>query len=221
MPHARQEEAVEQELRLSELLILAALWMLFGFMLWYFLSAFHVVPARLASQAILGQVLADDFRRIIAEPNQHFLFQVETNIPFTFPDGTTEALGFLVNPLIFSYGLPLLFGLVMGSNTGWRRKLAILAIGWMVITAVQIWGVVWESLKLLAFNFGGQAHAVVQNHGVSDTAIALCYQLGTLILPALAPIFVWVLGNRPLVEQFVGWRATRLPRSRGSRDRNR
>jgi hypothetical protein len=26
-----------------------------------------------------------------------------------------------------------------------------------------------------------------------------------LILPALAPIFVWVLMNRPLVEQFVGW----------------
>ena len=63
----------------------------------------------------------------------------------------------------------------------------------------------WQSLKMLAFNFGDQAFAVVQDHGVSATVIALCYQLGTLILPALAPIIVWVLGNRPLVEQFVGW----------------
>ena len=197
----------DQDLRLSELLILAALWMLFGFMAWYYLSSFHVVPARLASEAILGQLLGDDFRRIVAESSQQYIYQVETNIPFLFPDGTTEALGFLVNPLIFSYGLPLLFGLLMGSNAGWRRKIALLAAGCVVITLVQIWGVVWQSLKMLAFDFGGQAHAVVQSHGISDTAIALCYQLGTLILPALAPIFIWVLGNRPLVEHFVGWNA--------------
>jgi len=198
-------------LKLSELLILAALWMLFGFMLWYFLSVFHVVPARLAAEAILQQVLGEDFRQIVAEPGQRFLYQVETNIPFTFRDGSTEALGFIVNPLIFSYGLPLLFGLVMGSNVGWRRKAAILLVGYLVITAVQVWGVVWESLKLLAFNFGDQALAVVRDHGVSETAIALCYQLGTLILPALAPIIVWVLGNRPLVEQFVGWNVPAPP----------
>jgi hypothetical protein len=45
---------------------------------------------------------------------------------------------------------------------------------------------------------------------VSDSAIALGYQLGTLIFPALIPIFVWVLANRPLVEQFVGWSADAL-----------
>jgi len=198
-------------LKLSELLILAALWMLFGFMLWYFLSVFHVVPARLAAEAILQQMLGEDFRQIVAEPGQRFLYQVETNIPFTFRDGSTEALGFIVNPLIFSYGLPLLFGLVMGSNVGWRRKASILLAGYLVITAVQVWGVVWESLKLLAFNFGDQALAVVRDHGISETAIALCYQLGTLILPALAPIIVWVLGNRPLVEQFVGWNVPAPP----------
>jgi hypothetical protein len=215
-----ERASAEQEFKLSELLILAALWMLFGFMVWYYLSAFHVVPARLASAAILEQLLGDDFRRIIAEPGQRFLFQVETNIPFTFRDGSTQALGFLVNPLIYSYGLPLLFGLVMGSNVGWRRKLGLLVVGCGVITAVQIWGVVWESLKLLAFNFGDQTHAVVQGHGISDTAIALCYQLGTLILPALAPIFIWVLGNRPLVEQFVGWGAERFKAGHGAQDRN-
>jgi hypothetical protein len=58
------------------------------------------------------------------------------------------------------------------------------------------------------------------DHGISDTAIALCYQLGVLILPALAPIFVWVLGNRPLVEHFVGWNATRPSGSRETDHRN-
>jgi hypothetical protein len=195
----------KDELKLSELLILASMWMLFGFMLWFYLSAFHGAPARLASEAILGHILGDDFFRIIVEPNQHFLYQVETQIQFTFRDGTTDALGFVVNPLIFSYGLPLLFGLVMGSDVSWLRKFVIMLIGYSVITLVQIWGVVWQSLKMLSFNFGEQTHAIVLSHGVSDASIALGYQLGTLILPALAPIFVWVLSNRPLVEQFVGW----------------
>ena len=195
----------KDELKLSELLILASMWMLFGFMLWFFLSAFHGTPARLASEAILGHILGDDFYRIIVEPNQHFLYQVETQIQFTFRDGTTDALGFVVNPLIFSYGLPLLFGLVMGSDVSWLRKFVIMLIGYSVITLVQIWGVVWQSLKMLSFNFGEQTHAIVMSHGVSDASIALGYQLGTLIFPALAPIFVWVLSNRPLVEQFVGW----------------
>ena len=197
-------------LTLGELMILASMWMLFGFMLWFYLSAFHGAPARLAAESILQHVLGSDFKRIIVEPDQNFLFQVETTIPFTFRDGTTEALGFIVNPLIFSYGLPVLFGLVMGSNVSWLRKFTIMLIGYAVITGVQIWGIVWQSLKMLAFNFGSQTHAIVSSHGVSDAAIALGYQLGTLILPALAPIFVWVLSNRPLVEQFVGWSADQL-----------
>ncbi len=199
-----------EELRLSELLILSALWMLFGFMVWYYLSAFHGFPARIAADTILRELLGSNFHQIVVNPEQHFLFQVETTIPFTFRDGTTEALGFIVNPLIFSYGLPLLFGLVMGSDVGWLRKIYILLIGYVTITIVQIWGVVWQSLKMLAFNFGDQAHQIVQDAGISDTAIALSYQLGSLILPALAPIFVWVLTNRRLVEQFVGWGADQI-----------
>jgi hypothetical protein len=211
-----KDQAVDEkeELKLSELLILASMWMLFGFMLWFYLSAFHGAPARIAAEAILSHVLGDDFYRIIVEPNQHFLYQVETQIQFTFRDGTTDALGFVVNPLIFSYGLPLLFGLVMGSDVSWLRKLVIMLIGYSVITLVQIWGVVWQSLKMLSFNFGEQTHAIVLSHGVTDGSIALGYQLGTLILPALAPIFVWVLSNRPLVEQFVGWQVEQLQEKR-------
>jgi len=204
-----------EELKLSEMLILASLWMLFGFMLWFYLSAFHGAPARMAADAILSHLLGSDFYRIVVEPNQHFLFQVETTIQFTFRDGTTEALGFIVNPLVYSYGLPLLFGLVMGTDVSWLRKLTIMLIGYLVITLVQIWGVVFQSLKMLAFNFGAQTHDIILNHGITDSAIALGYQLGTLILPALAPIFVWVLSNRPLVEQFVGWSADQLKKKPG------
>ncbi len=199
-------------LRLSELLILATLWMIFGFMLWFYLSAFHGAPARIMSGAILSKILGSNFHQIIVEPGQHFLFQIETTIQYTFRDGTTQALGFVVNPLVYSYGLPLLFGLVMGSDAGWLRKAAILIVGYITITFVQVWGVVFESLKTLSFNFGSPVHELVREAGVSDTVIALGYQLGSLIFPALAPVFVWVLMNGRLVEQFVGWRVGQMGR---------
>jgi len=213
-PEVADVPAANEELQLSELLILASLWMLFGFMLWFYLSAFHGAPARIVSGEILSHILGSHFSQIVVNPDQHFLYQVETTIPFTFRDGSTEALGFVINPLVYSYGLPLLFGLVMGSDVSWIRKGVIMLIGYVTITAVQVWGVVWQSLKMLAFNFGAQTYQIVQDTGINDSAIALGYQLGSLIFPALAPIFVWVLSNRPLVEQFVGWNIGQLVKKR-------
>ena len=198
-----------QELRLSELLILAFLWMVFGFMLWYYLSAFHGIPVRMLSSKILSFALGNDFLSIIPNPDRHYLFQVQTNIPFQFPDGSREALGFIVNPLIFGFGLPLLFGLVMASGVSLLRKLAVLLGGYVAVMLVQVWGVVWQSLKMLAFNFGEDASQVVLDAGISNELIALCYQLGVLIFPPLIPIVLWVLANWALIEQFTGWQKTK------------
>lgn len=196
---------MNQELRLGELLILAFLWMVFGFMLWYYLSAFHGTPVRLLASEILSALLGSDFLNIIANPDRHYLLQVQTNIPFQFPDGSRESLGFIVNPLVYGYGLPLLFGLVMASGVSMIRKVAVLFGGYMVVMLIQVWGVVWQSLKMLAFNFGEGAHRVVMEAGISDELIALCYQLGVLIFPPLVPVILWVLANWALIEQFTGW----------------
>lgn len=128
------------DLQLTELLILAFLWMVFGFMLWYYLSAFHGTPVRLIASEILSRWLGSDFMNIIPNPDRHYLFQVQTQIPFQFPDGSREALGFIVNPLIYGFGLPLLFGLVMASGVSFFRKLGILLAGYVCIMLVQVWG---------------------------------------------------------------------------------
>ena len=191
---------------LGEVLLLASLWMLFGFMLWYYLAALHVVPVRLAAQEVLAALLGDAFYNVIPNPDVHYLLQVQTRIPFRFPDGSTGALGFIVNPLIYGYGLPLLFGLVMAGGASLWRKVLLLLGGYTAIAVVQVWGVVWESLKQMTVNFGGPARDAVLEAGVNENVIALCYQLGVLILPPLVPVMVWVLGHWALVERFTGWR---------------
>lgn len=198
-------QADNNELRLGELLILSFLWMIFGFMLWYYLSAFHGAPVRILADAILNLVLGSDYWNMVPNPEHHYLFQVQTRIPFQFPDGSREALGFIVNPLIFGYGLPLLFGLVMASGVSLLRKLGVMLLGYVCVMLVQVWGVVWQVLKMLAFNFGEDAHRLVIDAGISEELIALCYQLGVLIFPPLVPVIIWVLANWSLVEQFTGW----------------
>ena len=193
------------ELRLAEFLILAFLWMVFGFMLWYYLSVFHGVPVRILSGKILSHWLGSDFLGIVTNPDQRYLFEVQTRIPFLFPDGSRGALGFIVNPLIYGFGLPLLFGLVMASGAAFVRKAGILVVGFVCVMLTQVWGVVWQTLKTLAFDFGADAHRVTQSAGIPDELIALCYQLGVLILPPLVPVVVWVLTNWSLIEQFSGW----------------
>ncbi len=200
-----KSQTANQELRLGELLILAVLWMVFGFMLWYYLSAFHGVPVRLLANEILTRLLGDQFWNIVPNPDRHYLFQVQTHVPFQFPDGSTEALGFIVNPLIYGYGLPLLFGLVMASGVSFTRKMITLVAGYFCVMLIQVWGVVWQALKMLAFNFGADAHQLVIDAGISDELIALCYQLGVLIFPPLVPVILWVLANWALVEQLTGW----------------
>lgn len=204
-----------EPMRLGELLLLAALWMLFGFMLWYYLSVFHGIPVRLAAEGLLQAVLGDDFYNIIVNPDHRYLLQVQTHIPFRFPDGTVESLGFIVNPLIYGYGLPLLFGLLMASSNRLARKLLALLAGYATILAVQIWGVFWQSIKTLTFNFGPDAQQVVLDAGIPATMTALCYQLGVLIFPALAPVIVWVLASWHEVEKFIGW--TPAPKEKATR----
>lgn len=205
MGNKARKPAPDQELRLSEMLILAVLWMVFGFMLWYYLSAFHGVPVRVLANEILTRLLGGEFWNIVPNPDRHYLLQVQTRIPFRFPDGSEEALGFIINPLIYGYGLPLLFGLVMASGAVFFRKMVTLLAGYVCVTLIQVWGVVWQTLKMLAFDFGADAHQLVSDTGISDEIIALCYQLGVLIFPPLVPVILWVLANWALIEQFTGW----------------
>jgi hypothetical protein len=105
--------------------------------------------------------------------------------------------------------LPLLFGLVMASSASLLKKLLVMSGGYLTVMLIQVWGVVWQSLKMLAFNFGADAHQVIVNAGISDELIALCYQLGVLILPPLVPIILWVLANWSLIEKFTGWQRSK------------
>ena len=134
------------------------------------------------------------------------------------------------NVLIYCYGVPLLFGLIMATPLNWRRTWLQLGVGFSVLVLVQSFGLIGEVLKTMALgvgaavqtalasmNYGSVAAAAgaaaqehmnqaLAAHGLSADMIALLYQFGYLVLPAVTPVALWILMNPKFLETLVGWR---------------
>jgi uncharacterized membrane protein (Fun14 family) len=185
----------------KEMFILAALFLPLGFFLWFFMASGLMFPTSRLVEWLLTGLFPDIFEQVV---QLGFRFEVQTLVIMPQQvDGRTAALNLDINPMIYAWGLALLFGLIMATPMRGLRRLVQLLIGFAVVTLVTTWGVFWEVWRDLAFLMGPQAAAAVQSTGLSATTIALCYQLGYLMFPGVIPIAAWILMNRPFIEQLV------------------
>jgi hypothetical protein len=175
-------------------LLSALLWLPLSFFFWFIWAGLFVVPVQIMSEWGLAYLLGGQFRDLTQSG-----YALLVEIYFTPPDGTRLT----VNPMIYGYGLPVLAGLVISTpNTIARRALQIL-VGYTGIAMVQSWGTVAEVLKNLTFGLGPEGRMVMEQVAISPTFVALAYQLGYLIFPAVIPVVLWVLMNRPFFEGII------------------
>ncbi len=185
----------------KEMFILAALYLPLGFFLWFFMASGLMFPASRLVEWLLTGFWPDIFEKVV---QLGFRFEVQTSVILPQQvDGRTAALNLDINPMIYAWGLALLFGLAMATPTRGMRRVVQLLIGFAVVTLVTTWGVFWEVWRDMAFLMGPQAAAAVQSTSLSATTIALGYQLGYLMFPGVIPIAAWILMNRPFIEQLV------------------
>lgn len=184
-----------------DLMVVAALYFPLGFFFWYVFASAFMKPASMLTQAVLTGFFPDLFERIV---QLGFMFEVHTKIIMPQEvEGQKALLNLDINPLIYAWGLPLLFGLIMATPQRTRWRIVQLAISLVVVTLVASWGVFWEIWRDLAFMMGPEVGAVIHDAGLAPTPIALCYQLGFLMFPGVIPIAAWILMNRPFIEQLV------------------
>ena len=185
----------------KEMFLLAALYLPLGFFLWFFLASGLMYPTSRLVEWLLTGFYPDLFERVV---QLGFRFEVQTSVILPQQvDGQSVALNLDINPMIYAWGLALLFGLIMATPARGLRRLVQLLIGFVVVTLVTTWGVFWEIWRDMAFLMGPQAAAAVQSSNLSATVIALCYQLGYLMFPGVVPIAAWILMNRPFIELLV------------------
>lgn len=106
-----------------------------------------------------------------------------------------------VNPLTYGFGLPLFIALLLAGSEAnrWRK----LALGALLLIPFQVWGICFDLLKQAAVTAGP---VVAEQTGFSSwniEGIALGYQFGALILPALAPIGLWLALNTRFIPMLL------------------
>src|SRR6056297_1309014 len=178
-----EHSAERQGNPVKEMFLLAALYLPLGFFLWFsFGSALMWFPSKLVEWALTG-LYPDLFERVV-----QFGYQLEVQTAIRM-DRMVEGR------------VALLFGLIMATPMRARARAVQLVVTYLVISVVTAWGVFWQTWTDLAFLVGPEAAAAVAEAGPSPTLIALCYQLGYLMLPAVVPLATWILMNRPFLER--------------------
>lgn len=189
---------------IKEMALGAVLWLPLCFFLWFYLASPIVFPVSWLTNLVLTWLAPG-----IVDHVQQFgyILEVQTLLPpaqaVAGAGQGTPVIVLQFNPMIYAYGFPLLAGLVMATPTsGWRRA-AQIAIGYSILVPVQVWGVSWEVLKTVGFELGPSGRQAVQAAGFNLDVVALCYQFGYLIFPAVAPIIIWLFSNRRFLETLV------------------
>jgi len=190
---------------IKEMFVLAALYLPLGFFLWFYLASLLMwLPGRLLHWLQTG-LYPEVFERVV---QLGFHFEIQTSIALQRQvEGKTPLLNNDINPMIYAWGMALLFGLTMATPLSVRRRIVQLTIAYLAVSLVTVWGTFWETWTDLAFKLGPEAARTVAAHGPDPTLIALFYQLGYLMLPAVVPLATWILMNRPFLEDVVFTRA--------------
>lgn len=97
-----------------------------------------------------------------------------------------------VNPLLYTYGLPLFVALMLAA----RAKAWMILAGIALLLPFQAWGVAFDLLVQLGVKSGADISVRAGLAGWRAELIAFAYQIGSLVFPALIPVALWVAFNR-------------------------
>jgi hypothetical protein len=153
---------------------------------WYVAAgAIGWLPARLAAPAIgaaAGRVVA-------VEPGHRTVaYVVEVEGPYR-PGGAARAEARLDVPAAtYTFGIAIFTALALAAR-GWRQP-ARFAIGVAILLPLPTFGIAFDAMRQLGS--APQIAPLLAWGGGTREAIALGYQVGSLLLPTLAPIAAWL-----------------------------
>jgi hypothetical protein len=190
---------------LRRFLLAVLAWLPLCFFFWWWVSSIWVwVPVHIA-----GPVLTHLWSSVFEAYAQHGAeMEVATRVMVSQAAPAVGAgAGQVVltpNPMIYGYSLPLYVALVMATPLVEDRRWGQLFLGVFLIFLGQAFGLVSETWKLLAFDTGPNGVAALHGSGMGIEVVALCYQFGYLIVPAVLPPVLWLAQNRVFTDILVG-----------------
>lgn len=167
------------------------------FAFWYLAAVAHLAPLTWLTEQLLQLIFPQSVLWLKLNGSTLVLasnFGVDARGTIVSPPVSEDLMGFHLNPLIYTYSLPLLFALILAtpSNNKWQQ------LGWasLIWLPVAVFSMFFSVLKVLCFEVGAAFQQQQALSAWSLDVIALAYQTGTLILPMIVPLVIWMALNR-------------------------
>lgn len=189
---------VSRSSRLGRFIARVLLWLPVCFAVWYVAGPILTVPLRWVATGVMRLGFGD---LVSAVTQNGTLLWMETSLRAGHASTANVASGFLdvsVSTLPYTFGLPLLAALILAAPSGQRMRQ--LAIGYAALLPFHAWSVASDALKQLAITLGPGIASQTGFIAWQREVIAFAYQFGTLMLPTVVPVVVWVMLNRRFVE---------------------
>jgi len=183
----------------------AIVWFLLVTPLWMQVSKWTSYPTATLTRVVL-QNAAGYWVRSVHTTSESI--EVETRIEVALPDnvkrerGTAELVA-EADPAHYAYGLPLFVALLLASRSPHLLKRAL--AGYLILLIPQTFSLTFEILRQITV--AGGRPGVLHIDQWQIEGIALGYQVGSLLLPTLAPVALWLWFDRAFFAIVVrdGW----------------
>jgi hypothetical protein len=182
------------------------LWLPLCLAAWYYSATYHAAAA-----GWLARIFIDEFKSgiVTALERSGVDLVFVTSVKVHPAPGRTALLLPDVNPMVYTYGLAFMIALMLGARTQWWKIL----ISVVALLPFQAWGIAFDILVQVGVKSGPEVSAQAGLFGWRLDAIALSYQIGSLILPTLIPVLLWAAFNRPFIESAIRAKARTAPAS--------
>lgn len=173
-------------------------------LLWMPVSKWTSYPTAWLTHLTLEQGSRYWVRTVHTEPGH---IEVETRIAIKMagnnPNQGVAELVVESDPSRYAYGLPLFLALLLASRGA--KLLKKVLIGYLILLVPQTFSTVLEILRQIVMA-GGRAGALASDQWQLE-AVAMGYQVGSLLVPTLAPVVLWLWLERSYFQTVIigGW----------------
>ena len=197
-----EEKSVTPDLSVRQFVLRTLAWVPVTFVCWYLAAALFSWPAITLSDFILPLIFPGVIEGV---EQQGYLVDVVTTLD-VMQNGRGGQIVLDFNALKYGYGLPLILAMMFATPYSLYDKLDNITYGLGLVILAQTWGIVFEALSILMLKTGpevtGQVTAILPWAGnrIFLDGVALSYQLGSLILPAVVPIVFWIIRHQEFLD---------------------
>ena len=174
-------------------------WMLALTVLWTQISPWTSYPVGVISSVALEQGAPMWVREVRLKPG---VMDVDTRVAIPVPSagGRRAEVTIDVNPARYAYGLPIFLALLLAARGPGRLMRGV--VGYLVLLPAQAFSLSMYALMQLVL--AAQVNARLLRIAPWQLELLVYgYQVGSLVVPTLAPILVWLWLDRQFVAKVV------------------